>query len=106
MQRVCFILRVRQDRLDAYREAHQTVWPEMLDALRETGWTNYSLFLSEEGLLMGYLETEDFSRAMDGMAGRDVNDRWQTQMAPYFEPMPGDRADVGLVVLPEVFHLD
>src|SRR2546430_7318719 len=36
---------------------------EMLLALRETGWNNYSLFLRPDGLLVGYLETEDFERA-------------------------------------------
>ena len=43
MERVCFELRVRADRLDEYRERHRAVWPEMLAALREAGWTNYSL---------------------------------------------------------------
>ena len=63
VERVCFILRVRRDRLDEYKQRHREVWPQMLDALRETGWTNYSLFLSEDGLLVGYLETEDFSKS-------------------------------------------
>ncbi|MCC6394452.1 MAG: L-rhamnose mutarotase, partial [Bryobacterales bacterium] len=68
MERVCFILRVKKDRLEEYRERHKTVWPEMLEALRETGWTNYSLFLREDGLLVGYLETPDFEAALRGMA--------------------------------------
>ena len=63
MQRVCFTLQVRPERLDEYKEKHRTVWPEMQQALRETGWNNYSLFLREDGVLVGYLETEDFERA-------------------------------------------
>ena len=94
--------RVRRDRLDEYRERHREVWPEMLDALRETGWTNYSLFLSEDGLLVGYLETEDFKAALEAMDERDVNARWQADMAPFF----GERADTSLVRLEEVFHLE
>ena len=47
--------------------------PEMLQALRETGWHNYSLFMREDGMLFGYLETPDFERARRGMAGREVN---------------------------------
>jgi len=43
MQRVCFLLKVRPERLEEYKVRHRTVWPEMLDALRETGWRNYSL---------------------------------------------------------------
>ncbi|MFI0453299.1 L-rhamnose mutarotase [Actinomadura sp. 6N118] len=106
MRRVCFLLKVRQDRLEEYRRAHERVWPEMLDALRETGWRNYSLFLREDGLLVGYLETDDFAAALAGMAATDVNARWQNEMAPYFEDLDGTAPDTGMVPLTEVFHLD
>jgi L-rhamnose mutarotase len=102
MERVCFLLQVRADRLDEYRARHRDVWPEMRAALRETGWGNYSLFLRDDGLLVGYVETEDFEAAQRAMAATDVNDRWQSEMAAFF----GERADEGLVRLEEVFHLD
>ena len=51
MQRIAFLLKVKQDRLAEYKQRHQEVWPEMLEALRETGWRNYSLFLRDDGLL-------------------------------------------------------
>ncbi len=106
MQRVCFLLKVRQERLEEYVERHREVWPEMLDALRETGWHNYSLFLREDGLLIGYLETPDFQAALDGMAGREINERWQNDMAPFFETLDGRHADESMMPLQEVFHLD
>ncbi len=105
MERVCFLLRVRPDRLDEYKARHREVWPEMLDALRETGWSNYSLFLREDGLLVGYLETEDFAAAQAAMEATDVNARWQAEMAPFFELPSGERPDTGLRRLEEVFHL-
>ena len=77
----------------------------MLDALRETGWHNYSIFLREDGLLIGYLETPDFQKAREGMAGRPVNARWQAEMAPFFEELEGLRPDQGMFQLEEVFHL-
>jgi L-rhamnose mutarotase len=106
VQRVCFLLKVKADRLAEYKERHEAVWPEMLAALRETGWRNYSLFLRDDGLLVGYLETPDFQAALAGMAAREVNERWQRDMAPYFEMLDGRRPDEGLLVLEEVFHLD
>jgi L-rhamnose mutarotase len=105
VERVCFVLHVRPDRLDEYRQRHRSVWPEMLDALRETGWRNYSLFLREDGQLVGYLETDDFEAALRGMESRDVNARWQAEMAPFFELREGTRPDTGLERLEEVFHL-
>ncbi len=106
MQRICFLLKVKKDRLEEYKQRHAAVWPEMLGALRETGWHNYSLFLRDDGLLVGYLETPDLKKAVAGMAGREVNARWQAQMAPFFEDLGGRRPDEGFLRLEEVFHLD
>ncbi|MEV4559249.1 L-rhamnose mutarotase [Kitasatospora sp. NPDC049285] len=105
-RRICFLLRVRPELADEYRERHARVWPEMLDALRATGWTNYSLFLRPDGLLVGYLETEDFDRARAAMAATEVNARWQAEMARYFEDLDGAAADQAMAPLTEVFHLD
>src|SRR5579871_2281884 len=44
MQRICFLLQVKPDRLEEYKERHKSVWPEMRAALSATGWHNYSLF--------------------------------------------------------------
>lgn len=106
MERVGFVLKVKPDRLDDYKARHKAVWPEMLDALRDTGWRNYSLFLRDDGLLFGYLETDDFAAALEGMSKTDVNARWQAEMAPFFEGIDGRPADEGLLRLEEVFHLD
>jgi L-rhamnose mutarotase len=106
MQRVCFVLRVRQERLEEYKSRHAAVWPEMLAALRETGWHNYSIFLRPDGLLVGYLETENFEAARAGMATREVNGRWQSSMAPFFEIPEGVHPDGAMLPLEEVFHLD
>ncbi|MDX3093306.1 L-rhamnose mutarotase [Streptomyces sp. ME01-24h] len=105
MQRVCFLLKVREDRLDEYRERHAAVWPEMLAALSASGWHNYSLFLREDGLLVGYLETEDFAAAQEAMAATEVNARWQAEMAHFFEALGGTRPDEAMRPLTEVFHL-
>ena len=106
MQRVCFLLQVKPERLEEYKARHTTVWPEMLDALRETGWNNYSLFLRDDGLLVGYLETEDFERALAGMASAPINARWQAEMRPFFEDFAGRDADKQMMPLTEAFHLD
>ena len=110
MTRVGFVLQVRPDRLDDYRAAHAAVWPDMLDALSRHGWHNYSLFLRDDGTLFGYVEIDGtFEEALAGMAGEDVNARWQEAMAPFFAAPAGDNeraADTMMEQLVEVFHLD
>lgn len=51
--RVCFLLKIKIERMEEYRQRHAAVWPEMVQALRETGWHNYSLFLAKNGVLVG-----------------------------------------------------
>ena len=106
MERVCFLGRIRPDRLGEYRAKHEEVWPEMTDALRRAGWANYTLFLTADGLLIGYLETDDYAAAQRRMAQTDVNARWQAEMQPYFADLGGLRPDEGFRRIAEIFHLD
>src|ERR1035437_9957317 len=105
MQRVCFVLQVRPERLEGDTDGHPSRWPEMQAALRETGWGNSSLFLRDDGLLVGYLETENFERARSGMAKREVNERWQREMGDFFVQPDGVLPDLAMQPLLEVFHL-
>lgn len=106
--RVCFLLQVRPEAVAEYVEAHRTVWPELQDALRETGWHNYSLFIREsDGLAVGYLEPPagtDFITLQDRMAALEVNDRWQAAMARFFD-LGDTRPDEAMRPLTEYFHL-
>ncbi len=127
MKRIGFMLKVRPDKVQEYRERHKAVWPEMLDALRRHGWHRYSLFMNDEGLLFGYFETpECFETALEGMSTEEVNRKWQDLMAPYFEETRVSRTkeslrsarqpsgsgtdvaypDESMLQLEEVFHLD
>ena len=103
--RICFLLQIRPEKLQEYKQCHTQVWPEMLEALRQTGWRNYSLYLRPDGLLVGYLEADDFKKACADMQKYPVNARWQAVTSQFFEPMPG-AADENMIPLEEVFHLD
>jgi len=106
VKRIGFLLKVKPEKIPEYKQHHQNVWPEMQAALKRAGWNNYSLFMRDDGLLFGYLETDDFDRARAEMAKREVNLRWQRDMAPFFEALEGRRPDESMLQLEEVFHLD
>ena len=101
-QRACFLLRVRPELLPEYVEAHQHVWESMREALSRSGWRRYSLFLrAEDGLVVGYFESDDVAAAMAAMDREEVNDRWQAEMAQYFVPPNGGAPEL----LDQYFHL-
>ena len=102
--RVCFTMRLKPGRVDDYLEAHTTVWPEMLAALRDSGWRDYSLFVDPaQALVVGYLVTDDFDRAQAAIDAHEVNTRWQQGMAEYFDVPEGAGP---ITRLSEYFHLD
>jgi L-rhamnose mutarotase len=107
MKRIGFLLKVKRELIEEYKAHHKAVWPEMLDALRRTGWLNYTLFMRGDGTLFGYFETpESFDTARDGMAREAINEKWQAFMAPYFESLELTHADKMMEELEEVFHTD
>ena len=101
-QRSAFVLHVKPDRIDEYVEEHAKVWPEMLQALRDAGIRNYSIFRAGTDVF-GYFETDDLERAGVYMAAQDVNARWQDHMAPLLEERV---PDAGPPALQEIFRLD
>jgi L-rhamnose mutarotase len=92
--------------LHEYKRRHAEVWPEMLQALSHAGWHNYSLFLRPDGFLIGYVETADFHTALANIKRHPVNERWQREMAPFFESPASSPAHDQILPLEEVFHLD
>src|ERR671932_508093 len=102
MRRACFTPEVRPDRLAEYRRRHAAVAPDMLTALAETGWRDYSLFLRSDGLLVGYLVADDFDAAQAALARTEASRRWEESMAGFFVDMSAEDKRP----LQEVFHLE
>nr|WP_098465082.1 L-rhamnose mutarotase [Isoptericola jiangsuensis] len=98
-----FEFRVRPDRLAEYGRRHGEVWPDMLRALAETGWRNYSIFTAPDGRVVGYFESTDPDAARAAMGLRDVDARWQAEMAEFFD---GAGPAESMTELTEVFHLE
>ena len=105
MERVCFTLQVDPDRLEEYTKAHKAVWPQMLEAIRDSGRRNYSLFLRPDGLLVGYYETDDDTASAAALAADPRTAEWEATMAPFFVSLEGARPDQDAPHLTEDFNL-
>jgi L-rhamnose mutarotase len=104
MERVTFTMRLLPGAEAEYRRRHADVWPEMLDALRAAGCSNYSIYLLDQQLI-GVFDVENFERFRALMAATPANDRWQADMAKLIDPCT-DPATGFHRRLEEVFRLD
>lgn len=104
--RICFLLKVHPENVEEYKQRHTHVWPELLQALREAGWRNYSIFLRPDGQLVGFLEADDFKKCLAAMKNNPANIRWQAEMSSFFVGIEQGVADSHMFPLEEVFHLD
>jgi len=106
MAKSCFLLRVDADRIPEYLEWHREVWPEMLDALHRSGYRNYSIFIDESGLLVGYFEADDPDAAIAAMRATEVNTRWSALLDELFVAVDESRPVGTVAPLRLAFDLD
>jgi len=106
MERKCFLLQVKPERLQDYLQAHEPVWPELLAVMRKAGIRNYSMFFRPDGLLVGYLEGEDIQASLRQVAATEVSARWEARMGEFFETGPVDPKSSGYEWLTGYFHMD
>ncbi len=79
----CFILRIDPVHMDEYLRVHEELWPEMAIALRDSGYANYSVFADRPGLIVAYVETDDFDAMIAAMQATDVNRRFKRPDRPH-----------------------
>jgi L-rhamnose mutarotase len=99
-----WVLEVRPGYEEEYVRRHGEIWPEMVEALREAGISNYSIF--RHGLtLFGYFESDDIERAQSYLAGSETNRRWSEWMAPIMKVEIDPRTNFPYL-LPLQWHMD
>jgi L-rhamnose mutarotase len=105
MPRVAFRLRIRAGKEARYDEAHKSVWPTLLAKLKAVGISDYSIFRRDQDLIL-VMQVEDFDAAWKALDEDLTNLKWQQEMAPLFEPVPGIKPGERFAMMKEVFRLD
>jgi L-rhamnose mutarotase len=104
MTRYAWVLEVRPGYEEEYLRRHQEIWPEMVEALREAGVSNYSIF--RHGLtLFGYFETDDIDKTREYLANSETNQRWSDWMDPIMKVEIDPTTDFPYL-LPLQWHMD
>jgi L-rhamnose mutarotase len=104
MERFCFTFDIREGTEDEYKKRHDEIWPELVDAIKGAGISNYSLFRRGTEII-AYCECDpDPDSAFAKVGATDASDRWNEYFADIIPSLTGP--DGKLVDYPEVWHLD
>ena len=105
MQRVAFVMRVKEGQQQEYIRRHQNVWPEVEADLKRAGFHRMSIFISGLQLFV-YMEVDDYEQAARSLAQSSESVRWEEHMVPILENAEGDTYDPNSAYpegLPEVY---
>jgi L-rhamnose mutarotase len=104
MERICFTFELRPGTEEEYKQRHDEIWPELVEAIRAAGIRNYSLFRRGRQVI-AYAECHpDVASAFGAVGATEVNRRW----AEWFEDVIVSLTDEegNLLRADEVWHLD
>ncbi len=105
MPRCAFRLRLKPDMVEEYDRVHQRVWPELLARIKQAGISKYSIFRRGQDLFL-FMHVENFDRTWDFLDRDPVNQRWQKEMARFWEPVPDLQPGERFAIMQEVFYLE
>jgi L-rhamnose mutarotase len=107
MERHSSAIRVKPDKLEAYKAYHADVWPEVLAMIRACNIRNYSIY-HKDGYLFSYFEYvgDDFQADMAKMAADPKTQEWWDIMMPMQDPLPTRAEGEWWAEMEEVFHTD
>lgn len=103
MQRHAFKMRLNPGMEAEYTRRHDEIWPELVQLLKDTGISNYSIHLDRETMtLFGYLERRD-DHTMDDLPNHPVMKKWWAYMGDIMATNP-DGSPVA-IPLTETFYM-
>jgi L-rhamnose mutarotase len=104
LERICFTFELRPGMEDEYKRRHDEIWPELVEAIRDAGISNYTLFRRDRQVI-AYAECEpDVATAFGKVGATDVNARWAAWFEDVIVRLTDERGS--LFRAEEVWHLD
>jgi L-rhamnose mutarotase len=107
MIRLASVIGLPEENVREYERLHATVWPGVLDRLRASHMTNYSIFRHAD-LLFSYLEYTgtDLDADNAAIAADEMTREWWAVCEPLQRPLADRAPGEWWKAIPEVFHLD
>jgi len=104
MQRVAFKMKMKPGMKAEYMKRHNEVWPEIVELIRKSGISDYSIFLDEETNILFGVQKVSGNVGSQDLGFNEIQKKWWDYMADIMDTNP-DHSPV-TIFLDEVFHLD
>ena len=103
MKRLAFKMRLNEGQKEAYIDRHDKIWPELKALLKESGVSEYSIFLDEETNTLFAFQKVSGDGGSQDLGKTEIVKKWWKYMADIMEVNP-DNSPIS-IELKEVFYL-
>ena len=100
-----FMQKVKPGKMDEYKNAHSNVWPELLDAIKESGIERELIWILGDNIYI-YMMSRDFESAMARLGEREIFKKWLEKMGPLLDEMQDYSEKGNIITLEKVFDLE
>ena len=104
MQRIAFTMKLKAGMKAEYKKRHDQIWPELLRVLKESGVSDYSIFLDEASNTLFACQKVSGDAGSQDLGATEIVQKWWAHMADIMETNP-DNSPV-TTLIEEVFHMD
>jgi|LSQX01.1.fsa_nt_gb L-rhamnose mutarotase len=85
MEKAAFAMRIKEGCMDEYIRMHDNIWPEIQDALKRAGRSNYSIWRTGN-MVFGYYEVEDYEVGRKVIETCEAFKKWNQIVKEMLDP--------------------
>ena len=104
MKRSAFKMKLKPGYAEEYKKRHDEIWPELSAMIKDSGVSDYSIFLDEETNLLFAVQKTSGEAGSQDLGSEAIVQKWWAYMADIMDTNE-DNSPV-TIPLREVFHLD
>ncbi|WP_340114885.1 L-rhamnose mutarotase [Maribellus mangrovi] len=104
MERMAFKMHLNEGQKEEYKKRHAEIWPELKLLLKESGISEYSIFLDEETNTLFAFQKVSGEGGSQELGKTEIVQKWWKYMADIMKTNP-DNSPVS-VGLEEVFYME
>jgi L-rhamnose mutarotase len=104
MKRFGFKMKLKPGYKEEYRKRHNAIWPELKKLIKESGVSDYSIFLDEQTNILFACQKQGGVQSSQDLGSNPVVQKWWAYMVDIMETNP-DHSPV-TIPLEEVFYLE